>query len=94
MPPSTASRRFRRSSYYRRRVMSNFADAMTLGLLPIAAVAFLGYIAVKSILSAPAAQNYSLLGFLVVGVILIFVARFGLRSPFFKIKRESWTPGS
>ncbi len=80
--------------YYRRRVMSSFADAVTLGLLPIAAVAFLGYIAVKSILSAPAAQNYSLLGFLVVGVILIFVARFGLKSPFFKIKRESWTPGS
>jgi hypothetical protein len=55
-------------------------------------VVFLGYIAVKSILSAPAPQNYSLLGFVVVGVILIVVARFVLRSPFFAIKRESWTP--
>ena len=78
--------------YYRRRVMSNWRDALTLGLLPVAAVAFLGYVAVKSILSAPAAQNYSLLGFLVVGVILLFVARFGLKSPFFQIKRETWTP--
>ncbi len=78
--------------YYRRRVMSTLGDAVTLGVLPVIAVAFLGYIAVKSILSAPAAQNYSLLGFGVVGVILIFVARFGWRSPFFQIKRESWVP--
>ncbi|HYK30483.1 MAG TPA: APC family permease [Streptosporangiaceae bacterium] len=78
--------------YYRRRVMSNLTDAITLGVLPIAAIAFLGYVAVKSILGAPAAQNYSLLGFLVAGVILLFVARFVLRSPFFSIKRESWSP--
>jgi amino acid transporter len=78
--------------YYRRRIMSNWADAITVGILPIAAVVFLGWIAIKSILGAPAAQNYSLLGFVVIGIILIFVARFVLRSPFFKIKRESWTP--
>jgi amino acid transporter len=78
--------------YYRRRVVSSWRDALTLGVLPIAAVVFLGYVAVKSILSAPAAQNYSLLGFVVAGVILIIIARFGLRSPFFQIKRESWTP--
>jgi amino acid transporter len=78
--------------YYRRRVMSNWRDAVTIGILPIAAVVFLAWIAIKSILSAPAAQNYSLLGFVVVGVILIFVARFVLRSPFFQIKRESWKP--
>jgi hypothetical protein len=79
--------------YYRRRVMSNWRDMLTIGILPIAAVAFLAYIAVKSILSAPAAQNYSLLGFLAVGLILIVVARFGWRSEFFTIKRESWRPG-
>jgi hypothetical protein len=78
--------------YYRHRVMSSFRDALTLGMLPIASVAFLTWIAIKSILSARAAQNYSLPGFLVVGVILIFVARFGLKSPFFQIKRESWKP--
>jgi amino acid transporter len=80
--------------YYRRRVMSNWKDAVTVGILPIAAVVFLGWIAIKSILSAPAAQNYSLLGFVVIGVILIFIARFVLRSSFFQIKRESWTPES
>jgi amino acid transporter len=78
--------------YYRRRVMSNLVDAITLGVLPIASIAFLGWIAVKSILGAPAAQNYSLLGFLVFGLVLLFVARFVLRSPFFSIRRESWSP--
>jgi L-asparagine transporter-like permease len=77
---------------YRRRVMSNWRDMLTIGILPIAAVGFLAYIAVKSILSAPAAQNYSLLGFVVVGLILIFVARFGWKSEFFRIRRESWSP--
>ena len=56
---------------------------------PVAAVVFLAWIAIKSILAAPAAQNYSLLGFV---VIVLFVARFVLRSPFFQIKRENWTP--
>jgi amino acid transporter len=78
--------------YYRRRVASTFWDMLTIGILPILAVIFLGYIAVKSVLSAPAAQNYSLLGFLVVGLILLLIARFGLRSSFFSIKRESWKP--
>jgi lipid-A-disaccharide synthase-like uncharacterized protein len=62
---------------------------VTIGLLPVAAVVFLAWIAIKSILAAPAAQNYSLLGFV---VIVLFVARFVLRSPFFQIKRENWTP--
>ena len=60
--------------------------------LRLASVVFLGYVAIKNILAGPAAQNYSLLGFAVVGIILIFVARFGLKSPFFAIKRESWSP--
>jgi amino acid transporter len=80
--------------YYRRRLVSSFSDMLTLGILPLAAVAFLGWIAVKSILSAPAAQNYSLLGFVVVGAILLLIARFILQSPFFQVKRESWKPES
>jgi amino acid transporter len=80
--------------YYRRRVLSNLSDAITLGLLPLASIAFLGWVAIKSMLSAPAAQNYSLLGFLVVGLILLLIARFVWKSSFFETRRESWTPGS
>jgi hypothetical protein len=80
--------------YYRGRVLSNWKDAVTIGILPLAAVVFLAWIAIKSILTAPAAQNYSLLGFVVAGAVLIVVARFVLKSPFFWIKHESWTPES
>jgi amino acid transporter len=80
--------------YYRRRVLSNVSDAITLGLLPLASIVFLGYVAIKSILSAPAAQNYSLLGFFVVGLVLLLIARFGWRSSFFETRRESWRPGN
>jgi amino acid transporter len=78
--------------YYRRRVVSSFRDAVTLGLLPLASIVFLAYVAIKSIMGAPAAQNYSLLGFLIAGIVLLFVARFVLRSTFFQTKRESWQP--
>ena len=80
--------------YYRRRVLSNLSDAITLGLLPLASIVFLGYVAIKSMLSAPAAQNYSLLGFLVVGLILLLIAKFVWKSSFFETRRESWKPGS
>ena len=80
--------------YYRRRVMSNWRELVTLGILPLLAIIFLAWIAIKSIFGAAAAQNYALLGFLVVGVILMIIARFVLRSPFFRIKRETWTPES
>jgi len=80
--------------YYRRRVLSNLSDAITLGLLPLASIVFLAWIAIKSILSAPAAQNYSLLGFVVVGLILLLIARFVWKSSFFETRRESWKPGA
>jgi amino acid transporter len=79
--------------YYRRRVLSNLSDAITLGLLPLAAIVFLGYIAIKSMLSAPSAQNYSLLGFLVVGLVLLLIAKFIWKSSFFDTPQESWKPG-
>jgi amino acid transporter len=79
--------------YYRRRALSNWREALTIGILPLASVIFLGWVSVKSMFTAPAAQNYSLLGFLVVGVVLLLIARFVWRSPFFNVKRESWTPG-
>jgi amino acid transporter len=75
--------------YYRRRIVARPWDLVSLGVLPLAAAGFLGWIIVKSMLRAPAAQNWPLLGIVVLGVMLMFVARFGLRSPFFGIRRES-----
>jgi len=75
--------------YYRRRIVSNPWDAVLVGILPVGAVAFLVWMVVKSLQAAPASQIWSLVGIVGVGFILMFVARFVLRSPFFGIPRES-----
>jgi amino acid transporter len=75
--------------YYRRRIMARPWDLIWLGVLPLAAAGFLGWIIVRSMQQAGAPENWSILAIVGVGVILMFVARFGLRSPFFGIPRES-----
>jgi len=76
-------------AYYRRRILASPVDAITLGVLPLAAAAFLGWVLARSVLTAPASQNWSLVGVLVTGIALMVFARFGLRSVFFSVRRES-----
>ncbi|HEY2444101.1 MAG TPA: APC family permease [Streptosporangiaceae bacterium] len=76
-------------TYYRRRLIASVKDALVLGILPIAAAAFLGYIVVKSMLAAPATWNWSLVGVIGSGLVLMLIARFVLKSPFFGVRRES-----
>jgi amino acid transporter len=78
--------------YYWRRVFSNFLDGVILGVLPLAAAAFLGWILVKSIQAATGPQIWSLVGIMAVGVILMLVARFVLRPAFFHLRRETEGP--
>ena len=78
--------------YYRRRVFSSAWDALILGLLPLGAAVFLGWILAKSLLSVPSSQVWSLVGIVIAGVLLMFSARFILRSPFFRMPRESDSP--
>jgi amino acid transporter len=75
--------------YYRRRILSRPWDAMLAGVLPAGAIAFLGWILVKSVIGAPASQLWSLAGVGIAGLVLLFVARFVLRAQFFEIPRES-----
>jgi signal transduction histidine kinase len=75
--------------YYRRRVFSKVGDTLLVGILPLAAAGFLVWIVVKSLQAAPASQIWSVVGIVTAGVVLMFVARFVLRSPFFQIPRES-----
>jgi amino acid transporter len=75
--------------YFRRRIFSNAADLVLVGVLPLGAAAFLVWLLVKSLLAAPAPQLWSVVGVVASGVVLMFVARFVLRSPFFQIPRES-----
>ncbi|HKR70225.1 MAG TPA: APC family permease [Streptosporangiaceae bacterium] len=75
--------------YYRRRIFRGFWDFVTIGLLPLGAAGFLGWVLVKSILDAGAALNWSLVAIIAIGLVLMIIARFGFKSPFFQIRRES-----
>jgi hypothetical protein len=75
--------------FYHRRVFTSVKDAVTLGILPLGAVGFLGWIVVRSLQTAPATQIWSLVGVVVLGVALMLGARFFLQSPFFQLQRES-----
>ena len=80
-------------AYYRSRVFSNVWVGLIVGILPILACVFLGWILVKSLVAAPASQLWSIAGIIVVGLVLMLSARFVMRSPFFEVQRESATPG-
>jgi amino acid transporter len=76
-------------TYYRRRIISGAWDFISIGLLPLGAAAFLGWIGVKSLIAAPPTQRWSVVGIVAAGVILMLFARLVLRSPFFHLQRES-----
>jgi amino acid transporter len=75
--------------YYRRRVFSSAWDAVILGLLPLGSAGFLVWMVEKSLVAAPAPERWSMVGIVAVGLVLMGVARFGLKSWFFQIRRES-----
>jgi amino acid transporter len=79
-------------TYYWRRIFSNVMDAVILGVLPLAAAGFLGWIMVKSLQAAPAAQIWSLVAIIAVGVVLMLIARLVLRPQFFHLRRETEGP--
>jgi amino acid transporter len=75
--------------YYRRRIFTNAWDALLVGILPLAAAVFLAWVVVKSLQTAATTEKWSLIGIIGAGLLLMLVARFILRSPFFRIPRES-----
>ena len=75
--------------YYRRRVVSSFWNLITLGILPLGAIVFLGWVIVKFMQGSSSAENWSLGGVAALGIVLMLVGRFVLKSPFFQIQRES-----
>ena len=79
-------------TYYRHRVVSNPRDLVLVGVLPLGAAGFLVWLLVKSLLAAPAPQLWSVTGVVASGLLLMLVARFVLRSPFFGIARETAGP--
>ena len=75
--------------YYRRRIFARARDAVVLGLLPLISGGFLVWMVEKSLVTAPVPQRWSLVGIVAGGLLLMLVARYALRSPFFQTRRES-----
>jgi hypothetical protein len=63
-----------------------------LGVLPLGAAGFLGWMLVKTLQNASSPQIWSLVSIVGLGLIMLLVARFVLRSSFFEIRRESDQP--
>jgi amino acid transporter len=79
--------------YYRRRVFGSFWDFIILGLLPLGAAVFLGWMFEQSLQTqASWAERWSLIGIIALGLVMMLIARVFLRSPFFHIARESDQP--
>jgi amino acid transporter len=76
-------------TYYRRRILSNAWDMVLVGVLPLAAAGFLGWVVVKSLQAEPTSQKWALVAIVGSGIVLMFVARFILQAPFFHLARES-----
>jgi amino acid transporter len=82
-------------TYYRRRIIASWRDAVIAGVLPLGAAGFLAYIVYRSVSSAwdgSRAQVWTLLGIVAAGLVMMLIARFGLRSVFFRLPRESAPP--
>jgi amino acid transporter len=76
--------------YYRRRVFSGPRDFVILGVLPLGAAGFLGWMFEQSLQTqATWAERWSLIGIVVAGLVLMLAARLFARSPFFRLARES-----
>jgi hypothetical protein len=80
--------------YYRRRILSDAKELLTLGILPLGAIGFLAWVIVKTVTAAPRVQNESLAGVVITGLILMLIARFGMKSSFFQVPNAGIEPRS
>lgn len=77
-------------AYYRQRIISSFIDAITIGILPIGAEAFLIWIMVESIQGESAGQKWALIGILGVGILVMLAVRVIMCPQFFQLPTEEW----
>ncbi len=80
--------------HYRGQITATWRDAITVGVLPLLAVAFLVWISVKSIVGFPPSTQWTLAAILGTGCLALLLAKFGYRSPFFSIRHEPELPAA
>ena len=79
--------------YYRRRVFGGFWDFIILGVLPLGAAGFLGWMFVQDPAdAATSSQRWSLIGIIALGLVMMFVARVFLQLAVLPDRRGRATP--
>jgi amino acid transporter len=72
--------------YFRSQLRASAGNFLLVGILPVAAAGFLGWIIVKSIAGFTRGENLTLLGILASGLVMLAIAQMK-KSPFFDIPR-------
>jgi hypothetical protein len=72
--------------YYRALIRQSARDVILQGVLPVGGAVALLYIAVKSVLGFSGSALWSMVGILLAGVLVLAVAVFRYRSPFFRLR--------
>jgi len=75
-------------AYYWSRIVSNAGDALLTGILPVGAVAFLGWIVVRTVQTGTSPERWSLIGIVAAGVLVMLAVRVIVRPEFFRTPRE------
>jgi amino acid transporter len=79
--------------YYRRLLRRGWADLVTVGVLPVAAAAVLGWVIANALPGLDSRSKWILVGLAAGGVVLMAFSRLVLRAPFFALRPSAWTPG-
>ena len=80
--------------FYRRLLRRSLTDLALVGVFPLFGAAVLVWVLGKSIPALGPSARWTVAGVAILGVVLMAVSAWVLRSPFFKIRRSTYTPGS
>ena len=80
--------------FYRRLLRRSLTDLALVGVFPLFGAAVLVWVLGKSIPELGPSARWTVAGVAILGVVLMGVSAWVLRSPFFKIRRSTYTPGS
>jgi hypothetical protein len=75
-------------AYYCHRIVSNAWDALLVGILPVGAIAFLGWIVVRTTQTGTSPERWSLIGIVAAGALVMLAVRVIVRPEFFQTPRE------
>jgi amino acid transporter len=80
--------------YYRRLLRRSLTDVVMVGIFPLAGAAVLAWVLAKSIPGLSTTARWTVGGVGILGVVLMVTSAWLLRSPFFRIRRSTYSPDS